>query len=82
MNTKTIATHDDCGIITEIRIIHGQVVVIENGEEDVPRRRHAETLEELFCFTKDMRLTDEQLDKAVGAIVGIDAAISAPTLTT
>ena len=79
MDMETIATHDDCGIITEIRIIHGQVVVID-GEEDVPRLRHAETLEKLFQFIKDrdMQLTDEQLDKAVGAIVGIDAAISAP----
>ena len=40
MDMETIATHDDdCGIITEIRIIHGQVVVMGGHSVQASTRR-------------------------------------------
>ena len=67
----TIARHDDGhGIVTEIRVIHGQAIVIVDEGEPVPRRKHATTLAELFRFVHEMPLTDEELAQAVGCVVG------------
>ena len=67
----TIAIYDDGdGIVTEIRVIHGQAIVIADEGDSVPRRQHATTLAELFKFVRDMPLTDEELARAVGCVVG------------